>query len=87
MAGLNIAAAGWMNNLTVYLIEEFGMNSIDAAQVSNVMNGSVNFVPVVAAILADSFFGCFSIVWSSSLISLLVGNPPSPPAPFIFLYF
>ncbi|KAM3398598.1 protein NRT1/ PTR FAMILY 2.7 [Capsicum galapagoense] len=71
VAGLNIAAAGWMNNLTVYLIEEFGMNSIDAAQVSNVMNGSVNFVPVVAAILADSFFGCFSIVWSSSLISLL----------------
>ncbi|WMV56369.1 hypothetical protein MTR67_049754 [Solanum verrucosum] len=70
-AGLNIAAAGWMNNLTVYLIEEFGMNSIDAAQVSNIMNGSVNFVPVVAAILADSFFGCFSVVWSSCFISLL----------------
>lgn len=67
-----------MNNLTVYLIEEFGMNSIDAAQVSNVMNGSVNFVPVVAAILADSFFGCFSVVWISSIISLLVCiQPPS----------
>ncbi|CAN4119902.1 unnamed protein product [Withania somnifera] len=71
VAGLNIAASGWMNNLTVYLIEEFGMNSIDAAQVSNVMNGSVNFIPVVAAILADSFFGCFSVVWLSCFISLL----------------
>ncbi|OIS98201.1 PREDICTED: protein NRT1/ PTR FAMILY 2.7-like [Nicotiana attenuata] len=70
-AGLNIAAAGWMSNLTVYLIEEFGMNSIDAAQVSNVMNGSVNFVPVIAAVLADSFFGTSSLVWISSFISLL----------------
>ncbi|XP_060170196.1 protein NRT1/ PTR FAMILY 2.7-like [Lycium barbarum] len=70
-AGLNIAAGGWMTNLTVYLIKEFGMNSIDAAQVSNVMNGSVSFVPVFAAVLADSFFGCFSVVWISSFISLL----------------
>lgn len=76
-AGLNIAAAGWMSNLTVYLIKEFGMNSIDAAEVSNVMNGSVNFVPVIAAVLADSFFGTFFLVWISSLVSLLVCISPS----------
>lgn len=71
MAGLSIASQGWANNLIVYLIEEFNVKSIDAAQIYNVVNGCTTLFPIVGAIIADSFLGCFSVIWISSLISLL----------------
>ncbi|KAL0418157.1 UNVERIFIED_CONTAM: protein NRT1/ PTR FAMILY 2.6 [Sesamum radiatum] len=61
----------WMNNLIVFLIQEFNIKSINAAQIFNVACGCSNFFPVIAAILADSFLGCFSVIWISSLISFL----------------
>ncbi|MCD7469682.1 hypothetical protein HAX54_008834 [Datura stramonium] len=42
-----------------------------ALQISNLVNGAGSLTPVLAAIIADSFLGCFSIIWISSLISLL----------------
>ncbi|EXC33228.1 Nitrate excretion transporter 1 [Morus notabilis] len=39
--GLTLAAWGWISNLMVYLIEEFNVKSVDAAQISNV--GSILF--------------------------------------------
>ncbi|KAL0460658.1 UNVERIFIED_CONTAM: protein NRT1/ PTR FAMILY 2.7 [Sesamum latifolium] len=71
VAGMTLAAGGWMNNLIVFLIQEFNIKSINAAQIFNVANGCSNFFPVLAAILADSFLGCFSVIWISSLISFL----------------
>ncbi|CAI9105226.1 OLC1v1004099C1 [Oldenlandia corymbosa var. corymbosa] len=71
MASLTLAASGWMSNLVVYLIEKFNMSNVDAAQVMNVVNGSTNLIPVVGAILADSFLGCYTVIWISSSISLL----------------
>ncbi|XAR60488.1 Nitrate-transporting ATPase [Bertholletia excelsa] len=68
---LTIGSAGWWSNLIVYLIEKFEVKSIEAAQVSNIFSGCATMFPVVGAIFADSFFGCFSIVWISSLVSLL----------------
>lgn len=55
----------------MYLIKEFGVESIDAAQISNLVNGAGSLIPVLAAIMADSFLGCFSTIWISSIISLL----------------
>lgn len=72
--GMNLAGAGWSSNLIVYLIKEFNVKSIDAAQIANVVSGTFNLVPVFAAIIADSFLDCFSVVWISSVISLLVYN-------------
>ncbi|XP_057781708.1 protein NRT1/ PTR FAMILY 2.7-like [Salvia miltiorrhiza] len=69
--GLTVAAGGWSGNLIVFLINEFNIKRIDAAQISNVVNGCVNFFPLLAAVAADSLFGCFSVIWISSLISLL----------------
>ncbi|KAL3336027.1 hypothetical protein AABB24_031985 [Solanum stoloniferum] len=69
--GLTLAFGGWTNNLIVYLIKEFDVESIDAAQISNLVNGAGSLIPVVAAIIADSFLGCFSTIWISSIISLL----------------
>ncbi|PIN10700.1 H+/oligopeptide symporter [Handroanthus impetiginosus] len=70
-AGLTLAAGGWLNNLIVFLIQEFNIKSINAAQIFNVINGCTNFFPVIAAVVADSFLGCFSVIWISSLVSLL----------------
>ncbi|MBA0795202.1 hypothetical protein Gohar_006096, partial [Gossypium harknessii] len=71
LIGSSIAASGWANNLIVYLIEKFHVRSIDATQTFNIVAASTSLLPMVAAILADSFLGCFSIVWISSLISIL----------------
>ncbi|XP_047319507.1 protein NRT1/ PTR FAMILY 2.7-like [Impatiens glandulifera] len=71
LAGLTLAAGGWMNNIIVYLITEFNVKSIDAAQIFNVINGCATMFPIVGAIIADSFLGCFAVIWISSLVSLL----------------
>ncbi|KAK9940260.1 hypothetical protein M0R45_016928 [Rubus argutus] len=71
VAGLTIAAGAWLSNLIVFLIQEFNVNSIDAAQISNIANGCSSFFPVIGAIIADSFFGSFSVITVSSCISLL----------------
>ncbi|XP_049342985.1 protein NRT1/ PTR FAMILY 2.7-like [Solanum verrucosum] len=69
--GLTLAFVGWTSNLIVYLIKEFDVESIDAVQIANLVNGAGSLTPVLAAIIADSFLGCFSTIWISSIISLL----------------
>ncbi|KAM1342078.1 hypothetical protein ACFX2F_006454 [Malus domestica] len=69
---LTLAAGGWQANLIVYLILEFNLKSIDATQVSNVVNGCTSLFPIIGAIVADSFFGCFPVILISSCISFLV---------------
>ncbi|KAK4486556.1 hypothetical protein RD792_009241 [Penstemon davidsonii] len=71
MAGLMLGAGGWVSNLIVYLIQEFNIKTINAAKIYNFVNGTITIFPIVGAILADSFLGCFSVIWFSSLISLL----------------
>ncbi|KAJ4831324.1 hypothetical protein Tsubulata_036422 [Turnera subulata] len=69
--GLILAFGGFLSNLIVYLIQEFNVKSIDAAQISNVVNGCTSLFPVVGAIIADSFLGCFFVIVISSCVSLL----------------
>ncbi|KAL9293937.1 Protein NRT1/ PTR FAMILY 2.3 [Arabidopsis thaliana] len=71
LLGLSVTSFGWVMNLIVFLIEEFNIKSIAAAQISNVANGCLSMLPVVAAILADSFFGNIPVIAASSFISLL----------------
>ncbi|XP_017624953.2 putative protein NRT1/ PTR FAMILY 2.2 isoform X1 [Gossypium arboreum] len=71
LIGSSIAVSGWANNLIVYMIEKFHVRSIDATQTFNIVAASTSLLPMVAAILADSFLGCFSVIWISSLISIL----------------
>ncbi|AEE78062.1 Protein NRT1/ PTR FAMILY 2.4 [Arabidopsis thaliana] len=70
LLGMSITSFGWGMNLIVFLIEEFHIKNIAAAQISNVVNGVVNMLPVVAAILADSFFGNIPVISTSTFISL-----------------
>lgn len=69
---LTLAAGGWQANLIVYPIREYNVKSIDAAQISNVVSGCTSLFPVIGAIIADSFLGCFPVIFISSGISLLV---------------
>ncbi|OMO91428.1 Proton-dependent oligopeptide transporter family [Corchorus olitorius] len=62
LAGLLIGGGGWLMNLIVYLIEEFHIKSIDATQIANVLNGCLSMIPIVAAIIADSFLSSFTVV-------------------------
>ncbi|CAL9247536.1 unnamed protein product [Arabidopsis halleri] len=71
LLGLSIASFGWVMNLVVFLIDEFNIKSIAATQISNIVNGCVSMLPVVAAILADSFFGNIPVISVSAFVSLL----------------
>ncbi|CAA0384600.1 unnamed protein product [Arabidopsis thaliana] len=71
LLGLSIASFGWVMNLVVFLIKEFNIKSIAATQISNIVNGCVSMFPVIAAILADSFFGNIPVISVSAFISLL----------------
>ncbi|XP_022753716.1 protein NRT1/ PTR FAMILY 2.3-like [Durio zibethinus] len=71
LMGSSIAVSGWANNLIVYMIEKFHVRSIDATQTFNMAAASSSLLPVVAAILADSLVGCYSVIWMSSLVSIL----------------
>ncbi|KAF8015570.1 hypothetical protein BT93_H1170 [Corymbia citriodora subsp. variegata] len=63
------SGTGWMTNLIVYLIKEFNVNQIDAAQIYNVINGCVFLLPILGAIIADSVLGCFLVASISSFIA------------------
>ncbi|KAL3741052.1 hypothetical protein ACJRO7_022209 [Eucalyptus globulus] len=71
MVFMGVGGTGWMVNLIVFLIEKFNVNRIDAAQIFNVVNGCIGLLPVLAAIIADSFVGCFWVTSISSFIALM----------------
>ncbi|GLU19054.1 hypothetical protein SLE2022_353220 [Rubroshorea leprosula] len=71
LMGLTLAVAGWGCNFVVYLIEEFHVRSIDATQIFNIAAASTSLLPILGAIIADSFLGCYTVIWVSSLISVM----------------
>ncbi|XP_072976695.1 protein NRT1/ PTR FAMILY 2.3-like isoform X1 [Typha angustifolia] len=71
MLGLSLAISGVLSNFIVYLIEEYNVKSIDAAQISNIIGGCTGLAPVVGAVAADAYFGCFPVVAFSSVVSVL----------------
>ncbi|XP_062181648.1 protein NRT1/ PTR FAMILY 2.3-like [Phragmites australis] len=71
MLGLGVATSGALSNLVVYLIKEYNVPSVDAAQISNIISGCLSLAPVAGAIVADAFFGCYPIVAVSMFFSVL----------------
>ncbi|KAL6865032.1 hypothetical protein ACP4OV_016183 [Aristida adscensionis] len=69
--GLGVATSGALGNLVVYLIKEYNVPSVDAAQISNIVSGCLSVAPVAGAIVADAFFGCYPIVAVSMAFSVL----------------
>ncbi|VAH98947.1 unnamed protein product [Triticum turgidum subsp. durum] len=71
MLGLGLAVNGTTSNLLVYLLKEYNVESIDAAQIANIARGSLNLVPVAGAVLADSYLGSFPVILAGAVINLL----------------
>ncbi|KAJ4725952.1 protein NRT1/ PTR FAMILY 2.7-like [Melia azedarach] len=69
--GMQLSNVGWAANLIVYLIQEFNISNINATRISNVVNGCSLLFPVLGAIIADSLFGCFTVISISTFISLV----------------
>nr|GMD69415.1 protein NRT1/ PTR FAMILY 2.6-like [Ipomoea batatas] len=69
--GLMLGGAGWMSNLVVYLINTYHVQKIDAVQISTLIHAFFNLFPLFAAIIADSFFSCFTVIWIFGFTSLL----------------
>lgn len=67
-----LSGFGWLANLIIYLVQEFNVESINATQIANVVHGCINLLPVLGAIIADSFLGSFHVAAISSFISMLV---------------
>ena len=74
MMGLGVATSGVLSNLVVYLIKEYNVPSVDAAQISNIVAGCLSLAPVAGAVVADAFFGCYPIVAISMAFSVLVSD-------------
>lgn len=72
MLGLGLAVNGTSTNLLLYLLKEYNVESIDAAQIANIVRGSLNLVPVAGAIISDSYFGCFPVILAGTAINVLV---------------
>ena len=72
MLGLGLAINGTTSNLLLYLLKEYNVESIDAAQIANIVRGSLNLVPVAGAVVSDSYFGCFPVILAGTAINVLV---------------
>ncbi|KAF0910407.1 hypothetical protein E2562_002872 [Oryza meyeriana var. granulata] len=71
MLGLGLASAGATGNLVVYLVKEYHVPSVDAAQISTIVSGCLSVAPVAGAIVADASFGCYPVVAVSMAFSVL----------------
>ncbi|KAJ4977707.1 hypothetical protein NE237_008487 [Protea cynaroides] len=49
------------------------MKRVDAAQISDIVNGCNSLFPIAGVVFADSLFGCFSVIIFSSIVSLAAG--------------
>ncbi|KAI0516369.1 hypothetical protein KFK09_009042 [Dendrobium nobile] len=66
-----LAGAGLLANFTVYLVSEFHMEQVKAANVVNIFFGTTNFAPLIGAFLSDAYAGRFNTLAFSSVISFL----------------
>ncbi|XP_020262767.1 protein NRT1/ PTR FAMILY 2.3-like [Asparagus officinalis] len=61
MIGLFLASGGVTSNMIVYLIEEYNIKSIDAAQINNIIFGCVTLSPVAGAVISDGVLPAASL--------------------------
>ncbi|RWR76914.1 protein NRT1/ PTR FAMILY 2.6-like protein [Cinnamomum micranthum f. kanehirae] len=69
--GLIMGVGGALSNLIVYLKREYNVKSIDASQISSIINGCTSVAPIAGAIIADSYLGCFCVIAVSAFVCLL----------------
>ncbi|CAN1218825.1 Protein NRT1/ PTR FAMILY 1.3 [Linum perenne] len=80
-----VVSYGLMSTMILYLTREYGMSNADGATVMFILTAAINFIPVVAAFLADSYVGRFWMIafGSSASILLTAAIPEARPHPCV----
>ncbi|XVF12002.1 hypothetical protein REPUB_Repub08aG0077100 [Reevesia pubescens] len=66
-----LGAIGTLANLLIYLTTVFNLNSITAATIINVFNGTTNFGTLVGAFLCDTYFGRYRTLGFATVASFV----------------
>ncbi|KAF0893624.1 hypothetical protein E2562_028038 [Oryza meyeriana var. granulata] len=66
-----MAVSATSSNLIVYLVHNYNVSTVDAAQISNVVRGCMQLAPVLGAAVSDAYFGCYPVVVAGLAFSLL----------------
>ncbi|KAL0327543.1 UNVERIFIED_CONTAM: protein NRT1/ PTR FAMILY 1.2 [Sesamum angustifolium] len=66
-----MATFGLMPNMTLYLMKEYHMEMTTASNLLFFWSAATNFMPLLGALVADSFLGRFYTIGIGSVISLM----------------
>ncbi|XP_057775927.1 protein NRT1/ PTR FAMILY 1.2-like isoform X2 [Salvia miltiorrhiza] len=66
-----MATFGLSPNMTLYLINEYHMQMTTAANVLFMWSAATNFMPIVGAVIADSYLGRFHTIGFGSIVCLV----------------
>ncbi|XP_020246369.1 protein NRT1/ PTR FAMILY 2.13-like isoform X2 [Asparagus officinalis] len=66
-----VASVGLLSNFTVYLVKEFKMQQVSAANLANIFFGTTNFAPLLGAFVSDAYWGRFRTLAYSSIASFI----------------
>ena len=67
-----VASFGLTPNMTLYLMRQYHMEMTAASNVLFYWSAATNFLPILGAIIADSYVGRFHMIGFGSVVSLLV---------------
>ncbi|GAU14212.1 hypothetical protein TSUD_307720 [Trifolium subterraneum] len=66
-----VASIGLMPNMIIYLTKVYNMETAEATNFLLLWSAATNFTPLIAAFLADSYFGRYPMIAFGSISSLL----------------
>ncbi|XP_072955774.1 protein NRT1/ PTR FAMILY 2.13-like [Typha angustifolia] len=66
-----VASTAITANFTVYLVKQFHMKQVAAANASNIFVGTTNFAPLLGAFLSDAYWGRFRTLAYACVASLV----------------
>jgi len=67
-----LASMSLISNLVVYMHTQYNMDTTFSVEVFNIWSGFTNFLPLVAAYLADAYTGKFRMLIFGCIASFLV---------------
>lgn len=67
-----LASVGFNVNLITYLTHELNLPLVKASNILTILDGTFTFMPVIGAVIADSFAGRFWTITVGSIIYELV---------------
>lgn len=71
-----VANYGLTPNMAMYLMKKYHMKMTTASNILFYWSAATNFMPVIGAIIADSYVGRFTMIGFGSVVSLLVITSP-----------